>query len=191
MTLGREVGEGLSDLVDPREATAALSHAVHLLVQADLSCSTTGNCASTRSNWNVSSPGSWRSAPAGCGPSTSTALISKTPCWDPGGRLRRDAHGGTCRPGCDRYFRRSTATAAGPAATVPSPRPDAGHLDAWNKGGHTDLDRSVPACPGHHPLKDLAGWEAQRDPDTTICTWTSPDGRTIIRTHPPTRDQTG
>ncbi len=78
---------------------------------------------------------------------------------------------GHCRgPGCDRPIAWS----------------DAAHLGvAWHKGGTTDLDLTAPACPGHHPLMDLTGWKAELDPDTAICTWTSPDGHTIIRTHPP------
>ncbi|MFN2556358.1 MAG: adenylate/guanylate cyclase domain-containing protein, partial [Nitriliruptorales bacterium] len=65
---------------------------------------------------------------------------------------------------------------------------DAAHLDAWHQGGRTDLHRTVPACPGHHDLMDLAGWKVELDPHTATCTWTSPDGRTVICTHHRTRE---
>ncbi|MFN2555352.1 MAG: hypothetical protein ABR592_00515 [Nitriliruptorales bacterium] len=77
---------------------------------------------------------------------------------------------GHCRgPGCDR-----------PVAWT-----DAAHLQAWHRGGHNALKCTIPACPGHHDLMDLAGWKVELDPDTATCTWTSPDGRTVISTHPP------
>jgi hypothetical protein len=78
-------------------------------------------------------------------------------------------HETCCGPGCDR-----------PVAWT-----DAAHVHGWNEGGDTHLDRTWPGCGGHHALADVAGWKVQLDPDTRICTWTSPDGKTVLRTHPP------
>lgn len=75
---------------------------------------------------------------------------------------------GTCRgPDCDR----------------PATWSQAHHLDEWGEGGHTDLNRTVPLCTGHHRLVTHSGWDVDLDPDTGIATWTSPTGKTI-HTHP-------
>lgn len=77
---------------------------------------------------------------------------------------------GTCRgPGCDR-----------PAAWT-----QAAHVQAWGDGGDTDYDLTLPLCHAHHRLVDDSGWNVDLDPDTATATWSSPDGHTIIRTHPP------
>lgn len=75
----------------------------------------------------------------------------------------------TCRgPGCDR-----------PAAWA-----DQHHVEAWQLGGATDPDDTVPLCRAHHTLVTRGRWQLDYDPDTAICTWTSRDG-VIIRTRPP------
>ena len=75
---------------------------------------------------------------------------------------RRD--GPTCPwPGCDRPYQWL----------------DGHHLDFWEHGGHTDLDRGALVCRRHHILIHTGGWTLQRDPDTGIYTATSPDGRTF------------
>lgn len=76
---------------------------------------------------------------------------------------------GTCRgPDCDR----------------PASWSEAHHLHAWGEGGHTDLNESVPVCTHHHDLVTHGGWTVTMDPETLVCTWTSPSGR-VRRTRPP------
>ena len=79
-------------------------------------------------------------------------------------------HGSCVGPGCDR-----------PIAWT-----DAMHLnEGWASGGTTELDTTAPGCRRHHQLADVGGWHADLDPDTAAVTWTSPDRKTVLVTHPP------
>lgn len=72
----------------------------------------------------------------------------------------------------------------GPDCDRPAVRAEAHHLDAWAQGGESDLNRTIPLCSKHHDLVTNGGWRVEMDPDTGVCTWTSPTGR-VVRTEPP------
>ncbi len=77
-------------------------------------------------------------------------------------------------------------TCAGPGCDRPVAWTQAAHSHGdWHAGADTDLDHTLPLCPGHHALLDRAGWHVHHDPDTATCTWTSPHATTHITTHPP------
>jgi hypothetical protein len=56
------------------------------------------------------------------------------------------------------------------------------HTTAWDDGGDTDLNASIPICKAHHRLCSH-GWTATLDSTTRIVTWTTPTGHTIT-VHP-------
>lgn len=72
----------------------------------------------------------------------------------------------------------------GPDCDRPIPWTDSHHTHAWSDGGATDLNTTIPLCRAHHQKVTLGEWTLTYDCDTGTCTWTGPDGRTII-THPP------
>ncbi len=49
------------------------------------------------------------------------------------------------------------------------------HVDVWQLGGRTDLDRMAPLCETHHHLVHEGGWTLQITPDRAA-TWSRPDG---------------
>ena len=67
----------------------------------------------------------------------------------------------------------------GPDCDRPAAWCEAAHVEDYAKGGNTDLNETVPLCKAHHNLVTYGGWTIDFDPDTGICTWTAPDGRTI------------
>lgn len=71
----------------------------------------------------------------------------------------------------------------GPDCDRPAAWTEAHHEDPFASGGDTDLNKTIPLCTAHHDLVTTGGWTVTLDLDTGICTWTSPDGRTI-HTHP-------
>jgi hypothetical protein len=66
-------------------------------------------------------------------------------------------------------------TCAFPCCDVDFDRCRVHHVDWWEHGGRTDLDRLVPVCSIHHHLIHEAGWQLTLDPDRTI-TLHRPDG---------------
>ncbi|MGH3441799.1 MAG: DUF222 domain-containing protein [Nitriliruptorales bacterium] len=84
--------------------------------------------------------------------------------------LLKAVHGHCRGPGCDRPFEWTQAM----------------HVNGdYAEGATTEFDCTVPGCVKHHQLRDEHGWQVDYDPDTAICTWTSPDRLTVIHTHPP------
>ncbi len=71
----------------------------------------------------------------------------------------------------------------GPDCDRPVTWAEAHHETAWEQGGDTDLNATVPLCKAHHDLVTAGGWRLAYDPDTAICTWTGPAGQ-VIHTHP-------
>ena len=72
----------------------------------------------------------------------------------------------------------------GPDCDLPVAWCDAHHVTAWDDGGDTDLNHTIPACRRHHQTLTLGTWTATYDSDTGACTWTGPQAQTIT-THPP------
>lgn len=71
-----------------------------------------------------------------------------------------------------------------PDCDRPASWSQAHHLSSWGDGNDTDLTDSIPVCPGHHAMVTTGGWTVTMDPDTGVCTWTSPEGK-VIHTDPP------
>ncbi|MEX0657618.1 MAG: hypothetical protein WD080_00640, partial [Egibacteraceae bacterium] len=66
----------------------------------------------------------------------------------------------------------------GPDCDRPPAWTQAHHITPWTKTHTTDLNDTLPECPGHHKLHDK-DWTATLDHTTGTVTWTSPTGRTI------------
>lgn len=76
----------------------------------------------------------------------------------------------------------------GPDCTRPIGWTEVHHLVWWRHGGTTSVDNGLSLCHACHRLVHDHGWHAVLDPTTGIVTWTSPDRRRTVRTHPrPTR----
>ena len=76
---------------------------------------------------------------------------------------------GTCRgPDCDR----------------PVTWAEAHHQHAWDDGGETDLNATIPLCKAHHDRVTAGDWRVEFDPRTGHCTWRARDGTTKV-TRPP------
>jgi hypothetical protein len=59
------------------------------------------------------------------------------------------------------------------------------HIIAWDDGGDTDLNATIPLCTTHHGWVTAGTWQVDFNPTTGTCTWTGPHGQ-HIQTHPPT-----
>lgn len=68
-------------------------------------------------------------------------------------------------------------TCAHPACSVRFSRCRIHHVDPWERGGTTDLDRMVPLCERHHHLVHEGGWALTITADR-VTTWRRPDGST-------------
>ena len=75
-------------------------------------------------------------------------------------------------------------TCRGPTCDRPAAWTQAHHETDWTAGGDTDLNATIALCQAHHDLVTTGGWTVTLDLHTGVCTWTSPDGRTI-QTRPP------
>jgi hypothetical protein len=78
-----------------------------------------------------------------------------------------------------------------PGCTLPPQWCDAHHLDEFNHGGQTNLDRLASLCRRHHGVTHRKDWTMHATPDGWFF-WTSPSGRTFLsqrhgrrRTGPP------
>lgn len=58
------------------------------------------------------------------------------------------------------------------------------HLQWWRHDGPTDLDNGLALCHACHRLVHDVGWHAELDLITAAVTWTSPDRRRTVVTHP-------
>ena len=58
------------------------------------------------------------------------------------------------------------------------------HLQWWRHGGRTDVDNGLAVCSDCHDLVHHGGWHAELDVATAAVTWTSPDRRRTVVTHP-------
>lgn len=58
------------------------------------------------------------------------------------------------------------------------------HLQWWRHGGRTAVDNGLALCSSCHDLVHHAGWHAQLDTATAAVTWSSPDRRRTVVTHP-------
>lgn len=58
------------------------------------------------------------------------------------------------------------------------------HLQWWEKDGMTSVDNGLALCTGCHDLIHHRGWHAELDVTTAAVTWTSPDRRRTVVTHP-------
>jgi hypothetical protein len=58
------------------------------------------------------------------------------------------------------------------------------HLRWWRHGGPTDLNNGLALCHHCHHLVHDVGWHVTLDPDSAAATWTTPDRRRTIVTHP-------
>lgn len=58
------------------------------------------------------------------------------------------------------------------------------HLQWWRHGGETNLDNGIALCSACHDLVHHRGWHAELDVATAAVTWTSPDRRRTVVTHP-------
>jgi hypothetical protein len=74
----------------------------------------------------------------------------------------------TCAvPGCERHI------------SVTQPH----HLDEWEHGGRTDLDRLLPVCRHHHRRLHHEAWAIEMRPDRSLVI--RRDGEVIMTTGPP------
>lgn len=78
------------------------------------------------------------------------------------------------------------ATCRGPGCDRPITWTQTHHHQPWAHGGDTHLHNTIPLCQAHHTHITTGQLTVDYDPDTAICTWTLPNGRTT-RTHPPPR----
>lgn len=58
------------------------------------------------------------------------------------------------------------------------------HLRWWRRGGPTAVDNGLALCSACHDLIHHGGWHARLDVATAAVTWTSPDRRRTVVTHP-------
>lgn len=58
------------------------------------------------------------------------------------------------------------------------------HLRWWRRGGPTAVDNGLALCSACHDLIHHRGWHAELDVETAAVTWTSPDRRRTVVTHP-------
>ena len=89
--------------------------------------------------------------------------------WSPAQRRAIVARDRCCRgPGCQR-----------PIAWT-----DIHHVQWWRHDGPTDLDNGLSLCRACHRLVHDVGWHVELDPTSAAATWTSPDRRRTVVTHP-------
>lgn len=72
----------------------------------------------------------------------------------------------------------------GPACGRPIGWTQIHHLRWWRHDGETNLDNGLALCSSCHDLIHHAGWHAELDVTTAAVTWTSPDRRRTVVTHP-------
>ena len=72
----------------------------------------------------------------------------------------------------------------GPACGRPIGWTQIHHLRWWRRGGPTSVDNGLALCSACHDLVHHAGWHAELDVATAAVTWTSPDRRRTVVTHP-------
>ena len=70
--------------------------------------------------------------------------------------------GGCCFPGCD----------------LPAHWTDCHHIDLWDTGGETNVDRLAPLCRRHHSVTHRKGWHMFATDDAWFW-WRTPTGRTF------------
>lgn len=58
------------------------------------------------------------------------------------------------------------------------------HLQWWENDGVTSVDNGLALCSACHDLIHNRGWHAELDVTTAAVTWTSPDRRRTVVTHP-------
>lgn len=58
------------------------------------------------------------------------------------------------------------------------------HVRWWRRGGTTDVANGLALCHACHRLVHDVGWHVALDPATAAATWTSPDRRRTVVTHP-------
>jgi len=73
----------------------------------------------------------------------------------------------------------------GPDCDRPFAWTESHHQLAWDDGGQTALDETIPLCTAHHGLVTARRWTVTLDPETGRCTWTGPDGTTRTTRPPP------
>ena len=89
--------------------------------------------------------------------------------WSPSQRRAVNARDRCCRgPGCGR----------------PIGWTQIHHLRWWERGGTTAVDNGLALCSACHDLIHHRGWHAELDVTTAAVTWTSPDRRRTVVTHP-------
>ena len=71
-----------------------------------------------------------------------------------------------------------------PGSELPPDRCEIHHVRFWEQGGDTSVDNGVLLSRRGHDMVHVEGWDLRLDPTTRVCTWTSPDGATTVRTHP-------
>jgi hypothetical protein len=103
------------------------------------------------------------------GPSQVLDVGRETRIWSPAQRRAVNARDRSCR---------------GPACGRPIGWTQIHHLQWWRHGGETNLDNGIALCSSCHDLVHHAGWHADLDVTTAAVTWTSPDRRRTVVTHP-------
>ena len=79
-------------------------------------------------------------------------------------------------------LRSRSATCEFPGCTVPARHSRAHHIDVWDHGGLTEIDKLVWLCSHHHHAVHEGGWTIERSDGRTIVH--KPDG-TIFSHAPP------
>lgn len=103
------------------------------------------------------------------GPSQVLDVGRETRNWSASQRRAVNARDRSCRgPGCRR----------------PIGWTQIHHLQWWENDGVTSVDNGLAVCTACHDLIHNRGWHAELDVTTAAVTWTSPDRRRTVVTHP-------
>ncbi len=103
------------------------------------------------------------------GPSQVLDVGRETRVWSPAQRRAVNARDRSCR---------------GPSCGRPIGWTQIHHLRWWRHDGPTNLDNGLALCSACHDLIHHHGWHAELDPTTATVTWTTPDRRRTVVTHP-------
>ena len=93
----------------------------------------------------------------------------ETRTWSPPQRRAVNARDRCCR---------------GPRCNRPIAWTQIHHLQWWERDGPTSVDNGIALCCRCHDLIHHGGWHAELDVTTAAVTWTSPDRRRTVVTHP-------
>lgn len=83
-----------------------------------------------------------------------------------------------------RWIRMRDGKCTFPGCTNRTPDNDTDHLQAWDRGGSTEVSNLAQLCPKHHRLKHARPWIPEPATKNGAPGWTSPTGRHYKAEHP-------